>query len=215
VEGACVVHGPRATGHEPRTRGEFIKLVLDIPDWLAKPFISILLLYRRLRYGYPFRRIPLTRGKFAIVDPQHYDRLNQYTWHVTKNGNTFYAKRNPRVGRKSRAPSIYMHRCIIEIPPGLLIDHINYNGLDNREANIRPATRTQNNRHSKRTANPGTSKFKGVSSYSREKRWVVKIHADGKTYKIGYFKDEIEAAKAYDQAARKYHGEFAALNFPP
>jgi len=107
-----------------------------------------------------------------------------------------------------------MHRYIIKVPPGLVIDHINYNGLDNRKANLRLTTRTQNNRHVIRTMNPGSSKFKGVSWYNREKRWVVKITADGKTFPIGYFRDEIQAANAYDKAAKKYHGEFAALNFP-
>jgi hypothetical protein len=196
------------------SKPEPIKVTFYISGWLVLPFIRILLLYRRLRYGYPFRRIPLTQGKFAIVDPEDYDRLNKYRWHVTKNGNTFYAKRNPRVGRRGRAPSIYMHRCIIKVPPPLVIDHINFNGLDNRKANLRLATRTQNNRHVRRTRNPGTSKYKGVSWYTREKRWVVKIHADGKTHTVGYFTDEVEAAKAYDKAAKIYHAEFAALNFP-
>jgi len=171
-------------------------------------------MYRRLRYGYPFRRIPLTQDKFAIVDPEDYDRLMKYKWHVTKNGHTFYAKRNPRVGRKRRAPSIYMHRCIIEVPPCRVIDHINFNGLDNRAANLRPATRTQNNRHTRRTKNTGSSKYKGVTWYSREKRWVAKITADGITRTLGYFKNEIHAARAYDRAAKIYHKEFAALNFP-
>jgi len=61
--------------------------------------------------------------------------------------------------------------------------------------------------------NPGSSKYKGVCWYSREKRWAVRIHADGKTHTIGYFTNEIQAAKAYDHAARKYHGDFAVLNF--
>jgi len=176
--------------------------------------VFLLLLYRRIRYGYSFRRIPLTQGKFAIVDPDDYETLNKYKWHVTKNANTFYAKRNPRVGRKGKAPPIYMHRQIINVPAGFVIDHINYNGLDNRKANLRLATRAQNNRHTRRTKKTGSSKYKGVSWYNREKRWVVKITTDGITIPIGYFKDEIEAAKAYDRDAKKYHGEFAALNFP-
>jgi hypothetical protein len=194
-------------------RPEPIKVTLYIPARLVLPLIWLLLLCRRIWYGYPFRRIPLTRGKFAIVDPEDYERLNEYRWHVTKNGNTFYAKRNPRVGRKGKAPPIYMHRSIIEVPATLVIDHINFNGLDNRKANLRLATRTQNNRHIRRTRTPGTSKYKGVSWYTREKKWVVKIHADGKTHTVGYFTDEVQAAKAYDKAAKIHHAEFAALNF--
>jgi len=74
-----------------------------------------------------------------------------------------------------------------------------------------PATIPQN--HTESTGF-GSSKYKGVTWYSREKRWVAKITADGITTPLGYFKNEIQAAQAYDQAARKYHAEFAALNFP-
>jgi len=153
----------------------------------------------RLRYGYPFRRIPLTKGKFAIVDPDDYEMLSKYKWHVTKNGNTFYAKRNAPT-RKDTTP-IYMHRLIIKVPPGLVVDHINHNGLDNRKANVRPATRAQNNRHSQKRKNT-RSKYKGVNWYSREKRFVVKITTDDNTVTLGYFQDEFQAAKAYDHAAK-------------
>ena len=173
--------------------------------------VFVLLLYRRLRYGYPFRHIPLTKGKFTVVDPDDFETLSKCKWHVTKNGNTFYAKRNAPT-RKNTTP-IYMHRCIIKVPPGHVVDHINHNGLDNRKANLRPATRAQNNRHSKKRRNT-SSKYKGVNWYSREKRFVAKITTDGNTVTLGYFKDEIQAAKAYDKAAKKYHKEFAYLNFP-
>jgi hypothetical protein len=169
------------------------------------------LAYRRLRYGYPFRRIPLTKGMFAIVDPEDFERLSKYRWHVTKNGSTFYAKRNAPT-RKTTAP-IYMHRCLIKVPPGHVVDHINHNGLDNRRANLRPASRAQNNRYSKKRKNT-RSKYKGVSFYSREKQFVAKITTDGNTVTLGYFNDEVLAAKAYDKAARTYHKEFAYLNFP-
>ena len=106
-----------------------------------------------------------------------------------------------------------MHRWIMNAPDNLVVDHINYNGLDNRKANLRLATRRQNSLHVIRTMNPGSSKYKGVSWHTHKKRWGAKITTHGKTYHLGYFKNEVEAAKTYDLSARKYHGAFAALNF--
>ncbi len=107
-----------------------------------------------------------------------------------------------------------MHREIIHPPGHLVVDHINHNGLDNRKANIRPATRSQNNFNRlivKRE--DSSSKYKGVSWRKRKMRWHARIHVNGEYKFLGYFKDEIHAAKAYDEAAKKYHGEFAVLNF--
>lgn len=187
-----------------------IKIPACMDYFLAMP----VLLYRRIRYGYFFRRIALTQGKFAIVDLDDYYWLKKFRWFASKNGATYYAKRNAYSWINSRRCSVAMHRLIIKAPDYLVVDHINYNGLDNRKANLRLATHKQNTRHVIRTMNPGSSKYKGVSWYSREKIWAVKIMVDGKTIRIGYFKDEVKAARAYDEAAKKYHGEFAALNFP-
>jgi hypothetical protein len=191
-----------------------LQIVVNIPRRIEKPILFLVLLYRRLRCGCAFRRIPLTQGKFAIVDPDDYSLLSRYKWHASKNAGTFYAKRNAYSTENASTRAVCMHRRIMNAPDDFVIDHINYNGLDNRKANLRLATRTQNNRHTRITINPGTSKYKGVSWYKREKRWAVRITADGKTIPIGYFKNEIEAALAYDHAAKKYHREFAALNFP-
>jgi len=60
-----------------------------------------------------------------------------------------------------------------------------------------------------------TSKYKGVCWDKRNKKWGVTIQANKKKYHLGYFKDEIDAAKAYDKKAKKLHGQFACLNFPP
>jgi len=110
---------------------KIIKVVLSftIPDWLARPLVALALLYRGIRYGYAFRRIRLTQGKYAIVDPEDYERLNKYKWHVNKGTNTYYACRNFRIGKKRIG--IKMHREIINLPNHLDVDHINRNGLDN------------------------------------------------------------------------------------
>ena len=186
---------------------------ITIPDWLAWPFVALLLLYRRVRYGYAFRLIPLTRGKFAIVDPEDFERLNKHKWYVCKGVNTFYAGRNIRIGKKRLY--IKMHREIINPPEHLLVDHINHNGWDNRKANLRPATHAQNNinrPYINRYNSP--SKYKGVTWSKHANKWRVRVALNNRYESIGYFDNEIEAAKAYDKAAKKHHKEFAVLNFP-
>jgi hypothetical protein len=106
-----------------------------------------------------------------------------------------------------------MHREIIRASDGEMCDHINHNGLDNRKVNLRLATRYQNAWNRRKPNVNSRSKYKGVSWNEREKRWHARIQVNGRSRFLGTFKDELEAAKTYDAAARKYHGAFAALNF--
>jgi len=94
----------------------------------------------------------------------------------------------------------------------VLIDHINHNGLDNRKANLRLATRAQNSRN-RRPVGRGSSKYKGVTYRKSDGVFIADIRAGRKRIYLGCFKSETEAAKAYDAGAKKYHGEFASLNF--
>ena len=170
------------------------------------------LLYRRLRYGYAFRRIPLTQGKYSIVDQQDYKILSAYNWRVckTKGKNTLYAERGLLLS-SGRWTRLLMHRQLIpDVPADYCIDHINGSGLDNRRANLRLATVAQNAANSR--PRKSLSGFKGVSFAKDKKLWRSSIVVDGKRKHLGYFRNPLDAAKSYDAAAKKYFGEFAYLN---
>ena len=94
------------------------------------------------------------------------------------------------------------------------VDHINGNGLDNRKANLRLATGTQNGYNRRKTRKRTWSKYKGVTFDKRRKKWEGKIVINGRKQHLGSFTNELDAGRAYDEAAKKYHGEFALLNFP-
>lgn len=167
-----------------------------------------------MRYGYAFRLIRMAQPKYAKVDPGDYERLRKYEWFAFKGKNYFYARRRVPVGKAKKQTLVYMHREVIQVPGGMVTDHINHDGMDNREANLRAATRAQNLCNRKKFANSSSSKYKGVSWVKRVRKWQACITLKNKKIFLGYFRDEIEAARAYDRAARKYHAEFACLNFP-
>jgi hypothetical protein len=115
--------------------------------------------------------------------------------------------------RKAGGKALKMHREIMHAPDHLVVDHIDHDGLHNRKRNLRLCTFAENCRNTRRTA-PSTSKYKGVHWRKRTKKWAAAIRFDNKTYHLGCFDTELDAGKAYDQAAKKYHGAFASLNFP-
>ncbi|MHC4566413.1 MAG: 5'-3' exonuclease H3TH domain-containing protein, partial [Planctomycetota bacterium] len=107
-----------------------------------------------------------------------------------------------------------MYRQVIKVPDHLFVDHINRNRLDNRKANLRPATAAQNGQNRvKYRKGKYSSKYKGVSRRRSRMPWRATIRVNGRPKHLGSFTSEVRAAKAYDRAAKKYHGEFAVLNF--
>lgn len=106
---------------------------------------------------------------------------------------------------------INIHNLILVKKDGLMIDHINRNTLDNRKCNLRYATYSQNSINRKLQKN-NTSGYRGVHWFKITKKWKAKITCNKKRIYLGYYKSKIEAAKAYNKAAKKYFGEFAVLN---
>ena len=153
------------------------------------------------------RLIPLTQGKFALVDAADYEALSQYKWHLVAPGKLY-------AGRKEGGKTVYMHREIMQPPPGMMVDHIDGNSLDNRRRNMRNCTNQQNMQNIRKKPG-GASRFKGVYYDKRRSTWYARICHNGKNINLGTFGTEIEAARAYDKAALELFGEFACLNFPP
>ncbi len=106
-----------------------------------------------------------------------------------------------------------MHREIMKLECNKLCDHINGNGLDNRKTNLRPASRAQNGWNRGKSRVKSRSRYKGLAWDKKDKRWEVRISVNGRRIYIGRFEDQIQAARAYDRAARIYHGRYAQANF--
>jgi len=159
------------------------------------------------------KRIPLTQGKFAIVDDNDFDWLNQWKWCAAKSRCGYRAVRS--IKKDGKWTTCSMSRFILNAPIHLLVDHKNHIIHDNRKSNLRLCTPSQN------CANQiiklgGASKHKGVSydtSRKRNKRWVARLNSCGNYINLGRFLTEIEAAKAYDAKAKEVYGEFAYTNF--
>jgi hypothetical protein len=162
------------------------------------------------------KEIQLTQGKFAIVPDSDYDYLSRIKWSIMNHGRTFYGRHH--VGSRNatgKRDTIMIHRVIWErhngpIPPGMEIDHINGNGLDNRLENLRICTHHQNTRNTHRDKTGCTSRFQGV--VYRRNRWIAYIKDGKRQVYLGAFDTEVKAALAYNLEASKLFGEYANLN---
>jgi hypothetical protein len=152
------------------------------------------------------KEIPLTQDKVALVDDEDFEVLSKYKWYYKRG----YAMKTTYLDEGKRITE-FMHRVILGIMNDLHTDHINNNGLDNRRSNLRKCTVSQNQMNRGIHKN-NTSGYKGVMWHKLHKKWFSRIAINGKRYYMGEFKDKIDAARAYNEAALKYHGEFARIN---
>lgn len=156
-------------------------------------------------------RIPLANGKGSTIVDADYTP-STLKWNILRRSRTQYAQR--KVGKRT----IRLHREIMEtilgrpLEPDEQVDHINGFGLDNRRQNLRLATKAENGRNSRLRAN-NASGYKGVHWHKARQKWEAQIQVNRRTLFLGYYADPIDAARAYDAAARSHFGDFAGTNF--
>ncbi len=150
------------------------------------------------------KEIRLNHGKVAIVDDEDYAAASSYRWYTYLHCGIWYVRRNlPRRSDGSRGTQ-YLHQLIISPPPpGMVIDHKDHDGLNNRRFNLRHATRGQNKANGRRRY-PG---IKGV--WLCRNRWRVQVGSGGKYFR-GQYATREEAVAAYNTAATNQFGEFAS-----
>jgi len=149
--------------------------------------------------------IPLTQGMVAIVDETDYGYLNQWKWHTHRVAKLCYAVRSTKYGL------ILMHRQILDASKGREVDHKDGEGLNNCRSNLRICNHQKNHFNLRNRINT-SSIYKGVHWDKERCKWRATIKMGGKTKYLGRFKDENQAALAYNRAAHIYFGEYARLN---
>jgi hypothetical protein len=152
-------------------------------------------------------RIALTQGQFATVDAADGDAVRRHRWHAVWIYNCFYAATVLRSNKRRT----YLHRFLMQPPDGMEVDHINGDPLDNRRANLRVVTHGENLRNQKLRTD-SKSGFKGVSFDKDRGTWYAYVNSKKARKFLGRFATALEAAHAYNVAARQLHGEHARLN---
>jgi hypothetical protein len=166
---------------------------------------------RQIRIEGNIAYVPLTRGYEAIIDAADIQIVSSTLWQAVLDRNTIYASRSKNSCHSKRDETTLMHRLIMSAPKGLLVDHINRNGLDNRRTNLRIATNSENLQNQKRRAD-NSSGVKGVTWKSDRNTWRAQIRVGERRIHLGYFTEVDEAAKAYRNASIHYHGEFGRVS---
>lgn len=151
------------------------------------------------------KKIELTRGKFALVDDADFEALASRKWYAASCGGMFYA------AARIDGAITYMHRILAEPEGRDYVDHINGDSLDNRRANLRTCSSSENLANTK-LSKANKSGFKGVYFCKARDKWIAQRRINKRTVNLGGFATAREAAIAYDKASIAHFGEFAMTN---
>lgn len=151
------------------------------------------------------------KGHEVLIDKDLVEKILPYSWYIQDRAKlkTRYVATSMVIDGVRKF--ILLHRFLLNPDETKVIDHINHNTLDNRISNLRICTHSENNRNTTSRTNT-SSKYLGVHLNKKSNMFSAKIRDNGIRTWLGSFKTEIEAAQAYNEAALKYHGEFANLN---
>jgi hypothetical protein len=149
--------------------------------------------------------ITLTKECAAIIDVCDLHLVKNFNWHVNKAGGVLYAARNSYKNKTHK--KILMHRVILDMKFGEMIDHINGNGLDNRRCNLRAATKSENAQN-QGLSSKNTSGYKGVTFHKKDKKWYARICLNKKSKYLGSFETAQSANLAYQLASKELHANF-------
>lgn len=156
------------------------------------------------------KEIKLTKGFTAKVDDEDFDFLNRFKWAASKCGKDHYAVTS--YYHQSKKYKIYMHRLILlAFDKIVIVDHQDRDTFNNQKSNLRMCSKMQN-QWNNRLRDGASSKYRGVSFHAQSRGYVAQIANKGENIYIGYYRNEIEAAKAYNDAAIRLRGEFANPN---
>lgn len=154
-------------------------------------------------------KVPVKSGRstyMALVDDEDYGKVCSFKWRLDPEG---YAVCTAKLEDGSNKRTTYrMHRMVMNNPTGWEVDHVSRNRLDNRKANLRLCTSSQN-KANQSIRQDNKSGSKGVSWNSASSKWVAKIYVNKKCIFLGRFSNKTEGIEAYNQAQKKYYGEFA------
>lgn len=162
------------------------------------------------------KEIPLSQGYVALIDDEDYERVASRTWCADvrrhKDGSIACVYAGTTLSRKIGGSSLLLHRFIMGVTERRVqVDHQDHDGLNCQKNNLRLCSQTQNQANTRKPQRRKWSQYKGVSQ--ERGRWFAYICSNYRQRRLGYFITEVDAAKAYDTAARELWGQFACTNF--